>query len=222
MLEAVIFDSDGLLFDSERIVQRSWNIAGNRLGYGNIGDHITHTLGCNRAWREAYFRRLYGEDFPCETFQQYNREAFQAYVKVHGIPTKPGLFALLDFLKSKYIPMAVATSASRDYAQKNLMNAGLIPYFKAVLCGDMVTKAKPDPEIYIKTCNLIDADPNHCVALEDSPKGMESAHKAGLKTIMIPDMLPYSKDYAPYTTSYFSSLDQAIPFLQKLILEPSP
>ena len=52
MLEAVIFDSDGLLFDSERIVQKAWNIAGNRLGYGNVGEQIIHTLGCNRSWRE--------------------------------------------------------------------------------------------------------------------------------------------------------------------------
>jgi HAD superfamily hydrolase (TIGR01509 family) len=217
MLEAVIFDSDGLLFDSERIVQIAWNVAGNRLGYGNIGEQIVHTLGCNRVWREAYFRKIYGEDFPAETFQAYNREAFYEYVQAHGIPTKPGVQTLLEFLKEKKIPMAVATSASRDYAQGNLERAGLLPYFQGLLCGDMVTKGKPDPEIYLKSCQMIGADPQRCLALEDAPKGLESAHRAGLKTIMIPDMLPYTEAYAPYVTAHFPRLDAAIPFISQLL-----
>ncbi len=94
-----------------------------------------------------------------------------------------------------------------------------MPYFQALLCGDMVTRSKPDPEIYLKTCALVGADPNRCLALEDAPNGLESAHRAGLKTIMIPDMLPYDEAYAPHTTAHFSRLDEAIPFIAQLIQE---
>ena len=75
-VEALVFDMDGLLLDSERVVQKSWNYAGEKLGYGRIGEHIYHTLGFNVVRREAYFKSVYGEDFPMDKFNKREQGNF--------------------------------------------------------------------------------------------------------------------------------------------------
>ena len=77
MIEALIFDMDGLLFDSERVVQRSWNIAGNELGFGLVGENIYNTLGMNLKSRTDYFKRVYGMDFPMDRFAERTRKNFK-------------------------------------------------------------------------------------------------------------------------------------------------
>ncbi len=214
-LAAVIFDMDGLMFDSERIVQMSWNITGDRLGYKRLGDNIYHTLGMNAARRKIYFQSIYGPDFPYEAFHQYTRSVFQEIVRENGIPMKPGLTELLDFLKSSGIRAAVATSSSQDYAMRNLKNAGIDSCFSGFLTGNMVTQGKPAPEIYEKACRLIGVSPWEALALEDSPNGIRSAHAAGLRPIMIPDLVKEAPEIDPLLEARLASLHDVIPYIQE-------
>lgn len=188
-IKAVVFDMDGLMFDSERIVQRSWDIAGEQMGYGKLGGHIVNTLGFNRERREQYFKEACGADFPFERFQELYRKAFYEYVEHYGLPAKKGLHQLLQLLRRMQIPMAVATSSSREHAVGNLKKEGIEDYFAAVITGNMVSEAKPSPEIYEKACRALGVDPGEALALEDSYNGIRSAHGAGMITIMIPDLL---------------------------------
>lgn len=188
-IKAVVFDMDGLMFDSERIVQKSWDIAGEQMGYGKLGRHIVNTLGFNRERREQYFKEACGADFPFERFQELYRKAFYEYVEHDGLPAKKGLHQLLQLLRRKQIPMAVATSSSREHAVGNLKKEGIEDYFAAVITGNMVSEAKPSPEIYEKACRALGVDPGEALALEDSYNGIRSAHGAGMITIMIPDLL---------------------------------
>ena len=188
-IKAVVFDMDGLMFDSERIVQKSWDIAGEQMGYGKLGGHIVNTLGFNRERREQYFKETCGADFPFERFQELYRKAFYEYVEHEGLPAKKGLHQLLQLLRRKQIPMAVATSSSREHAVGNLKKEGIEDYFAAVITGNMVSEAKPSPEIYEKACRALGVDPGEALALEDSYNGIRSAHGAGMITIMIPDLL---------------------------------
>ncbi len=188
-IKAVVFDMDGLMFDSERIVQKSWDIAGEQMGYGKLGGHIVNTLGFNRERREQYFKEACGADFPFERFQELYRKAFYEYVEHDGLPAKKGLHQLLQLLRRKQIPMAVATSSSREHAVGNLKKEGIEDYFAAVITGNMVSEAKPSPEIYEKACRALGVDPGEALALEDSYNGIRSAHGAGMITIMIPDLL---------------------------------
>ena len=210
LLAAVVFDMDGLMFDSERIVQLSWHRAGDRIGYSRVGDNIYNTLGMNAARRKVYFQEVYGPDFPFDTFQAYSREAFQTEVAQNGLPMKPGLIELLNFLKESHIPAAVATSSSQEYALGNLNRAGIFSYFSGFIAGNMVSHGKPHPEIYLKACEQLHVSPEHALALEDAPNGIRSAHAAGLHPIIIPDLI---KDFS----SIESLLEASLPVLHDVI-----
>lgn len=188
--EAVVFDMDGLMFDSERIVQESWNKAGEKMGYGLLGDENIHfTLGFNRERRKIYFREKYGADFPYEEFQDLYAGIYNEYVKEKGVSVKKGLYELLEVLENRGIPRAVATSSSRENALENLKRAGILEKFQAVVTGDMVREGKPSPEIYITACRKLKVPGEKAVALEDAPNGILAAKKAGMHTVFVPDIL---------------------------------
>lgn len=187
--EAVIFDMDGLMFDSERVIQKSWDVVGPELGFGKMGKDIYHTLGLNRTEREQYFKKTYGEDFPFQRFQERYREEVRKYTEEHGTPVKPGLYELLKVLKEQNVKMAVATSSSYENTEALLKETKVYGYFQEIVAGNMVERSKPAPDIYQKACERLSVRPERALALEDSYNGIRSAHAAGVKVIMIPDLL---------------------------------
>lgn len=187
--KAFVFDMDGLIFDSERIVQRSWNISGQMLGLGNVGEHIYYTLGLNRASRKKYYEENIREDFPFDEFSVLTRKTFFGIVENEGLPMKAGVKEILEYGKQNGTKLALATSSSRDYAMKCLRDAGIDTYFDGIVCGDMVTHSKPDPEIYLRACELVGVEPKDAVAFEDAPAGIEAAYNAGMKVVMVPDLV---------------------------------
>ena len=141
-IKAVVFDMDGLMFDSERYVQKSWDIAGQRLGYGPLGHNIVNTLGTNLTNRKKYFLEHYGNDFPFEKFLDTYRDAYYELVQ-DGVPAKKGLHEIVEVLKDKNLKAGVATSSSREHAISNLKREGIIDYFDAIITGDMIEHGKP-------------------------------------------------------------------------------
>lgn len=189
MIEALIFDMDGLLFDSERVVQRSWNIAGNELGFGLVGENIYNTLGMNLKSRTDYFKRVYGMDFPMDRFAERTREIYYAIAREEGVPLKPGVRALLEYGKQHGYKMGVATSSRQVHAVNAMKEKGIYDYFNNCVFGDMVENAKPDPEIYETACKRLGTEPENAMALEDAPNGIYSASRAGMYAVMIPDLV---------------------------------
>ena len=137
---------DGLLLDSERIVKRSWEEAGNEMGIPGMGEHIFHTLGLNRAGRDAYFRKALGEDFGIAEFSERMSRFFYRIVDEEGLPLKTGVKELLPYAKARGYKLAVATSSGREYSTKMLREAGIYTYFDGCVFGDMVQNSKPHPE----------------------------------------------------------------------------
>lgn len=216
MIEAIVFDMDGLLFDSERIVQRSWEEAGNQLGLEHMGETIYHTLGMNLAGRNHYFRNTIAKDFPCEEFAKQARIWFYKIVNEEGLPMKNGARKLLKYGKANGYRMAIATSSRREYALKNLKAAKIYDFFDAGVFGDMVQHAKPDPEIYLKACDSIGAAPANCIALEDAPAGIRAAYAAGMKPIMIPDLVAPTPEIEALLYETCDTLLGVIGILEKL------
>ena len=114
-----------------------------------------------------------------------------------GCPIKTGLFEILDYLKSKDIKIALATSTTAKSATEILTRAKVIDYFDRLICGDMVAKSKPDPEIFVTAVKELGENPKDCIALEDSINGIKSAYGAGLKPIMVPDLIEPTEEIRP-------------------------
>ena len=214
ILDALVFDMDGLIFDSERVVQRTWNDAGEQLGYGKIGEHIYNTLGFNVKRRKEYFQGVFGQDFPMDDFNRITRARFQEIVAEEGLAMKPGVRELLNWAHSRGIKPAVATSSRRVYSTDLLKRADIWKLLDGAVFGDMVTNAKPDPEIYLTACSLIHAVPARSVALEDAPAGIRSAHAAGMIPGMVPDLVKPDEETLRLCAGKFESLLDVIPYLE--------
>ena len=206
--KAFVFDMDGLIFDSERIVQRAWNLSGQELGLGNVGEHIYNTIGMNRESRRKYYRENICADFPFEEFQALNRKHFFHIVETEGLPMKKGVVEILEFAKANNIRIALATSSSRNYAMKCLNDAGIQFYFDGIVCGDMVKHSKPDPEIFQRACELIEVLPEDALAFEDAPAGIRAATAAGMKVVMVPDLVQPTAEIEKILWDKWESLEE--------------
>lgn len=213
--KAVVFDMDGLMLDTERIIKYSWDVTGEKLGYGKLGENIKNTLGMNRAQRNAYFLNKYGEDFPLDVFLDGYHQVYYEYEKEKGIPKKEGLLSLLDYLKEKNIPMAVATSTHQMYAKEALKEQEILSYFQEVITGDCVEQGKPDPAIYALACKRLKINPSSALALEDSYNGIISAGRAGMKVIMIPDLLEDETPVKKYLYGKLKTLEEVKRWIEK-------
>lgn len=216
MVEAIVFDMDGLIFDSERIVQRSWEDTGSQLGIPHMGSHIYHTLGMNVVGRSEYFARVIRADFPMEEFAAGTRKRFYEIVEAEGLPVKPGVRELLEYGKNHGYKMAVATSSRRPYAEGILKDAELYGYFDSMVFGNMVTRSKPDPEIYLMACERLGAAPERSIALEDAPNGIRAAYAAGMMPVMIPDLVQPTQEIKALCFRQFETLHEVIPLLEEL------
>ena len=215
MIKGIIFDMDGLIFDSERVVQRAWAEIGEEYGYPGMGDQIYHTVGFNRQRREVYFKSVYGQDFPHDRFVDKTREIFSRIVDTEGLPMKAGAEEVLKLAKEKRLRVGLATSSSSDYAIHELTTAGIYEYFDGFVFGNMVTKSKPDPEIYLKACEAVGIKAEEGLALEDAPSGVESASRAGLRVIMVPDLIQPEPEIRAKAWKVADSLEEVIPLLER-------
>lgn len=214
MIKALLFDMDGLLLDSERVVQESWNAAGEALGYGKVGEHIYNTLGMNAAGRKEYFNNVFGTGFPYEEFQKLSRKAFFNVADQEGIPLKPGAKELIFYAKQMGYKVGLVTSSRKEYAVDVLKKAGIFSCFDGCIFGDMVSKSKPDPEIYEKGCKMLGEEPEWCIAFEDAPAGVIAASTAGIDVIMVPDLVQPDDAIRMRTWKVLDSLDEAIGLLR--------
>ena len=193
-IHGIVFDVDGVLFDTERLIQRSWRTVSQELGWPQMGDAYLEFVGRNRTDIFQRMVELFGEAFPKEVFMRLCSACTQARIKRDGVPLKPGVLEILTFLKERSFPTALATSTGRPRTEERLESTGLTPYFSAVITGDQVVHSKPDPEIYLLACQALGTDPEHTIAVEDSRNGILSASRAGMPVIMVPDMIPPTPD----------------------------
>ena len=187
-MRAVVFDMDGVLFDTESVCMKAWDYAGEVMGVGKAGYMVLKTLGMNADKAVEIIRTEFGEGFDAVKFKQIGKNYSYDYFNTYGVPEKPGLYEILDYLKNKGYKIALASSTSSQSVHHHLKEKDIEKYFDAVICGDMVEKSKPEPDIYLKACAQLNENPDNCIAIEDSKNGILSAHHAGLHVIMVPDL----------------------------------
>lgn len=213
-MKAVVFDMDGLMFDTEFLVAEGWDYAGEKLGVGKLGYMVNKTLGVNHQKTKEIFYEDFGDKVDTEKLTELTREYVYDYYSKHGVPEKPFLHETIDYLKNNGYKMAVASSSRKETVHKHLKNAKIFDYFDAIVCGDMITCSKPDPEIYLKACNLLNEKPEDCYALEDSPNGIRSAYNANMFPVMIPDLIEPSDEISKLYRIKLNSLNDFITYLE--------
>lgn len=193
-IQAVIFDMDGVIFDSERLVLSCWEEIGLKYGFQGIREVFLPCIGTNAVKTKEIVLDYYGSDFPYEEFRQEASVLFHERTDDSGLPVKKGVRELLDYLKDCAIPTAVASSTRQEVVASELKQAGLYDYFKVIMGGDQLKRSKPEPDIYLMTCDKMGVSPQLAYAIEDSYNGIRSSYSAGMRPIMVPDMLPATEE----------------------------
>lgn len=215
--QAVVFDMDGLMIDTERVALECWIESARVFGWEISRETCLSLVGLGqRESRQALLDRMGGK-FPLAEVSARGRERYLQRLRSEGISVKPGLVPLLDWLAARDVPVAVATSTQHALALEKLALAGLRERFDTIVCGDQVPKGKPAPDVYREAVARIDADPARCIALEDSEIGLRAAHAAGLTCIVVPDLLPPSPEYEPLAHAIVPSLREAHVLLDALL-----
>ncbi len=208
MLVNIIFDMDGLMFDTERVYIDAWDYAGEMIGAGKAGYMVYKTLGLNNAATYNILEQEFGDRYNQEQLRKHTNDYLEKYYDENTVPVKNGLYILLDYLRDINSKMIVASSSSRWEVEKHLKSANVSDYFIDIICGDMVEKSKPAPEIYLKACEILGAAPEECFALEDSKNGLLAAFRAGCKPIMVPDLWQPDEEILQLIVAKYDSLEQ--------------
>ena len=210
MIKGAVFDMDGLMFDSEKLVFENWKKMLTELGYEYNIEIFKNTIGLRTDETKRYYNSLYTEGFDYDALKIRSRKMFFDRIEREGVPIKKGLYELLDFLKQNNNKMAVATSTSRQSCERMLKKSGVYPYFDEIICGDDVTQGKPHPEVFLKASERLGVNPENCIALEDSINGIKSAFSAGMITIMVPDFLQPTDEIKPMINHLCNDLTEVI------------
>ena len=212
--DAVIFDMDGVIFDSERAVMDCWLELARKYGIKDIKKPYLACTGTTVAKTREIMIEAYGEDFPYESYAKEASQMYHARYDGGRLPMKDGVVEILEFLKNNGKKISLASSTRRQTVVNQLKDAGILGYFDEVITGDMVTKSKPDPEIYILACEKTGVAPESSYAVEDSYNGIRSAHRGRLKPIMVPDLLPPDDEMLMMAETVCDSLTSVIEYLK--------
>ncbi len=191
---AVIFDMDGLMFDTERIAIQAWRKAGTAYGYDIPESLIMDSIGRNARDTRFLFEKALGKDFDFQQVRKLRIHYAEEHIKQHGVPLKGGLLEVLDVLTTSSVLRAVATSTERARAETLLTAANVLEKFDVVICGDDVRKGKPAPDIFLLAARRLQTFPEQCMVLEDSESGIRAAVDAHMIPILIPDIKPPSEE----------------------------
>lgn len=215
MVDAVVFDMDGVLFDTERICSECWRQIGKEWKLPHMEQVIHTCIGLNDTDTAQVFSEFYGLEFPFLEFKKRNTKLFYEKIDADGLPIKTGVFEILDYLKDKGCRIGLASSTRETSVRSHIKNAGIEACFEVVVGGDMVTHSKPNPEIYQIALKKLSVEPGRAVAIEDSANGIKSAYQAGMKPIMVPDLVEPSKEIIPMTYKICRNLLEVITEFEK-------
>lgn len=204
--DSVIFDMDGLIFDTEPLYRIAWQRAAAQLGYDLTDAIYLRLIGLGRAGSERVLSAEFGPAFSAADFRSLCKSIETEVLATTPPAEKPGFRALFDFLRSQKVPMALATSTDRAVADTHLTRASLTSSFAAIIAGDEVQHAKPAPDLYLRAAQKLAVPPQRCLVLEDSAPGVFAAHSAGMDVFVVPDQIAPSPEVIAIAIGVFQSL----------------
>ena len=211
--KAVIFDMDGVIFDTERVYLEIWQSVFEKYGYKMTKELYITVMGTGRKNVIKTFLENFGDDLPIEKMYEEKDNQLFYIIENQGIPLKEGVKELFSMLKEKNYKIALATSAKRERVEKQIKDKWLKESFDAIGCGDDVEKGKPSPDIFLKAAKKIDVEPENCFVVEDSPAGIKAAFSGGMKGIHVEDLKVADEDILKYCQKSFKDLQEVKKYL---------
>ena len=207
MINAVVFDMDGVITDTEKLYRRFQLEVGLEYGIDEAKMNIIceHLAGGNKYTNRDVFRSFVGDSPDYWEVREKIMDRLDTEIDTHGVELKKGVKETLLELKRRGIKTALATSTKRERAEKNLKMHDILSLFDQKVYGDMIEpgEGKPKPFIYLKACELLGEAPASSMAVEDSVNGLISAKTAGLYSVMVVDLIPPGPATEPYADKVF-------------------
>lgn len=200
MVEGVIFDMDGLMFDTEPLWTDAWYIVLPEFGVPEVPPALPDAMrGSSGETAYAIMRSYIGQDADAPAIWARMKEEVHKMLE-RGVVKKPGLDELLAFLAERKVPMAIASSSPHNIIEMDLRNAGVRDYFEFIVSGEDVDRPKPDPQVFQVAAERMGVEPTRTLVLEDSLNGVRAGAGGGFVTVMVPDMIaPTDEIRAIYT-----------------------
>ena len=222
MPHAVIFDMDGLLFDTERIGLIAWHEAARAIGRTFDDDMLFEGIGRPDTYMESLIRSHVDPHIDFEGLYAVHDRIFREIVEHEGIPVKLGVYKLIDFLSRHDVVRALATSSDSSRTAFLLAQAGLEDAFDEIVTVDMVERGKPAPDLCLEACRLLEVAPSKALVLEDSAAGITAAHAGGIPSIWVPDLKAIPADVQMLASATIDSLEELRKVLSRsLVATPS-
>ena len=216
-LKLALFDMDGLLIDSERMVFKCWEEVGRQMGYTITADeYVTYTGQRFDTIKDRFIANHPGIDTE-EFFRRDNLMLSEAIAR--GVPLKPGVHELLDKLDELGIERVIVTSSGVPHMTRLIGPLNILPRFKGHVNGDKVKHSKPDPEIFLLAASTYGVPPENCLIFEDSIAGVTAAHNAKIPVIAVPDMRPLPEELTKGCVAVCKTLADAIPYVEAMAKE---
>ena len=215
--KAVIFDMDGLLFDTEIVYYEASQMVADQMGFPYDKELYLKYLGVSDEEVWANYHQIFAS-FGKNNVQKFINDAYEETIRrfsLGAVQLKPGVIELLDFLEEHRIPKVVASSNQRHIIELLLEKNQLTNYFETIVSAENVKRAKPDPEIFLLAHEYLGTKKQETLVLQDSKNGILAAASAEIPVIMIPDLLAPSEDLQQKTLAVLSSLHEVPGYLKK-------
>lgn len=216
MINAIIFDMDGTLLDTEKHFAPAWVQAAHFFGYDNFTmEHGLFLRSLSARFQEIELKKIFGDDFPYLDIRMKKREYMNKRLETYGLEKKAGSDRVLPALKEKGYKIAMATASSYERASSYLKQVELFDYFEPeqIICAAELKNGKPYPDVYLYACKQLGEKPKNCIAVEDGPFGVMSAYRAGTKVVMVPDLTQPDEELTRMLYKKIDSLEDLLEFL---------
>ena len=207
-MNSIIFDMDGVIFDSERAIYNLWKELSEKYGFDDIYEVYIQCIGVNSDSTRKIFTEHYGPEFPYQEYQNEESKMYRERYSNGDLPLKPDIERVLEYIKNKGYKIAIASSTRSAQVRKQIENAGLIDYFDVIVGGDMVTRSKPAPDIFLEAAEKLGAIPEETFVIEDSFNGIRAAYEGGFIPVMVPDMRPPDDEMRQKANFIFDTLKE--------------
>ena len=215
MKKQIIFDMDGVLFDTENLVFSCWKFAAGKFMLTGIEDVFYQVIGVSSEGTKKGFSKTYGDKLDYAQFREETHRMFDEKIEKNGVPLKTGARELLQFLKINGWRVGLASSTRVQRVEEMLKATNLYDFFEVIVGGDMIEKSKPEPDIYLNVCEKMKINPKDTYAIEDSHNGVRSAAAAGLRVLHVPDMLKPTEEMEQLSYMIFPDLIEVREYLAK-------